>query len=147
MNHSTFRLLSLSVLVIFFTAGCATTRAHKPDASGDPQRQIADLQAQLMAKDQEITDLRYQLESSRGALPETNFSSGNTGDPKKILRVSGVSGAEVQRALLRAGLDPGPIDGKLGKKTRLAVKAFQRKHGLTADGVVGDKTWSALRAY
>ena len=146
--------MSRSILAtwIFFIAaaalasGCATTRAHKPDAAQDPQHQVSDLQNQLMAKDQEIADLKYQLESSRQALPAANFTS-SSGDPKNILRVSGVSETEVQRALLRAGFDPGPLDGKLGKKTRSAVKAFQRKHGLTADGVVGDKTWSALRAY
>ena len=34
------------------------------------------------------------------------------------------------------------VDGNFGSKT--AVKDFQRKHGLTADGVVGAKTWKAL---
>ncbi len=146
MKHPKLRFLSLLFLVSFLSAGCATTRAHKPDPGQDAQRQIADLQAQLMAKDQEITELKYQIDS-RQALPETNFSSGNTSDSKNILRVSGVSGEELQRALLRAGFDPGPIDGKLGKKTRLAVKGFQNKNGLTSDGVVGEKTWSALKAY
>ena len=36
------------------------------------------------------------------------------------------------------------IDGKFGAKTEAAVKAFQRAHGLTADGVVGAKTRKAL---
>ena len=35
-------------------------------------------------------------------------------------------------------------DGVFGAKTESAVKAFQRKKGLTADGVVGPKTWKAL---
>ena len=147
MNRSILSMAVLLSVVTLSTAGCATTRARKAEPAMDPQRQIGDLQAELMAKDQEITDLRMQLDSSRQALPETNFSSGNTADSKNILRVSGVSGDELQRALLRAGYDPGPIDGKLGKKTRSAVKAFQRKNGLTADGVVGDKTWSLLRSY
>lgn len=146
MSRFKSHLFIVPVAVLFFSSGCATTRAHKPDPAQDPQRQIADLQNQLMAKDQEITDLRYQLESSRQALPATNFSAASA-DGANILRVAGVSAIEVQRALLRAGLDPGPIDGKPGKKTRAAVKAFQRKHGLTADGVVGEKTWLALRAY
>jgi hypothetical protein len=145
MNRSALRLLALSFTTVFFASGCATTRAQRPPAE-DPQQQIADLQSQLIARDQEIADLKYQLESSRRALPETNFSAANS-DKLKLLRVAGVSGAELQRSLLRAGFDPGPIDGKLGKKTRAAVKAFQRKHGLTADGVVGEKTWSVLRSY
>lgn len=36
------------------------------------------------------------------------------------------------------------VDGSFGKATETAVKDFQKKHGLTADGVVGKKTWAAL---
>ena len=44
-------------------------------------------------------------------------------------------------AKIGAGLEP---DGVFGAKTEEAVKAFQKKHGLTADGVVGPKTWAAM---
>ena len=147
MKRSALQLLTFSTLTIFLASGCATTRAHKPDAAKDPQRMIADLQSQLVAKDQEIADLKYQVDSSQEAFPRTNFSSGNDSDRVNILRVAGVSGTQVQRALLRAGYDPGPIDGKLGKKTKSAVKSFQRKKGLKADGTIGEKTWSALKKY
>ena len=56
----------------------------------------------------------------------------------------GSSVVSVQKELKAAGISPGPIDGDFGKKTRAAVVAYQRKHHLTADGVVGAKTWSAL---
>ncbi len=36
-------------------------------------------------------------------------------------------------------------DGKFGANTETAVKNFQRSKGLAADGVVGPKTWAALR--
>lgn len=36
------------------------------------------------------------------------------------------------------------IDGDFGKDTEAAVKQFQQQHGLTADGIVGPKTWKAL---
>lgn len=35
-------------------------------------------------------------------------------------------------------------DGDYGTETLNAVKAFQKANGLTADGVVGEKTWKAL---
>jgi hypothetical protein len=37
-------------------------------------------------------------------------------------------------------------DGQFGPGTRSAVLAFQGNHGLTADGIVGPKTWAALFA-
>ena len=37
-------------------------------------------------------------------------------------------------------------DGKFGPLTEEAVKEFQEAHGLVADGIVGAKTWAALKA-
>jgi NlpC/P60 family/Putative peptidoglycan binding domain len=39
------------------------------------------------------------------------------------------------------------VDGEFGPRTRAAVLAFQRDHGLTPDGVVGRATWGALVTY
>jgi len=47
--------------------------------------------------------------------------------------------AFVQKVL---GLD---VDRIFGKQTKRAVKRFQRRHGLTADGIVGPATWAALK--
>jgi peptidoglycan hydrolase-like protein with peptidoglycan-binding domain len=39
------------------------------------------------------------------------------------------------------------VDGLFGPQTTQAVKAFQSRHNLIADGVVGPKTWTALLRY
>ena len=134
-------LLALTLHV----TGCATARPRRPETTA-PQvnPQVTELENQLQAKDQQIQDLQYQLEQSR-RLSVTSYSSPASGSSSKI-RLSGVSVEDVQKALERAGFDPGPADGKYGIKTKAAVKAFQRARGLKADGIVGEKTWKLLQA-
>lgn len=59
----------------------------------------------------------------------------------------GSSGAQVrtiQDKLKRWGYYDGNVDGIFGSGTRKAVVAFQKKNGLTADGIVGPNTLRAL---
>src|SRR2546423_5966971 len=46
----------------------------------------------------------------------------------------------LQVALRAHGYDPGPIDGIVGPKTAGAVRAFQRRSGIHADGLAGPRT-------
>lgn len=50
----------------------------------------------------------------------------------------------VQTKLKRWGYYDGSVDGIYGSKTKKAVVYFQKKNGLTADGIVGKKTFAAL---
>ena len=54
--------------------------------------------------------------------------------------------AEIQGILERLGYDLGScgVDGDFGRMTEKAVKAFQKDHGLTVDGICGPKTWKEL---
>jgi peptidoglycan hydrolase-like protein with peptidoglycan-binding domain len=54
---------------------------------------------------------------------------------------------DVQQFLSSNGFNPGPIDGQTGPKTKNAVIEFQKEIGLLADGMVGNKTKDAMRAY
>lgn len=54
---------------------------------------------------------------------------------------------KVQAGLKNAGYYTGAVDGKIGSKTREAIKAFQTANGLKADGVVGPGTWEKLKKY
>jgi len=50
----------------------------------------------------------------------------------------------VQTALLAKGHNPGPVDGAFGNDTEFAIKQFQRRVRLAADGIVGPATAKAL---
>ena len=53
---------------------------------------------------------------------------------------AGAKGDAVKVWQIIVGVYP---DGVFGTKTERATKEFQRKHNLTVDGIVGDKSWSA----
>jgi peptidoglycan hydrolase-like protein with peptidoglycan-binding domain len=49
-----------------------------------------------------------------------------------------------QQALKDKGHDPGPIDGRMGPKTRAALKDFQKAQGLKASGQLDSETMAKL---
>jgi murein L,D-transpeptidase YcbB/YkuD len=53
--------------------------------------------------------------------------------------------ANAQAALLQLGYKVGKVDGKSGPKTMAAVKAFQKKQGLKADGKIDATLLEQLR--
>ena len=57
---------------------------------------------------------------------------------------SGSDVTKIQKKLIQYGYMTGAADGRYGEKTRDAVRWFQRKNGLTADGRVGPATAAAL---
>ena len=72
----------------------------------------------------------YQINSAYAAV----IKQGSTGATVKT----------IQQKLKNWGYYTGAVDGIFGAKTTAAVKAFQKKNGLTADGVVGSNTLKAL---
>ena len=80
------------------------------------------------------------------ALP--NGITGNVPKTHPTLR-KGMKGSDVremQEKLLKCGeaLPKYGADGDFGKETLNAVKSFQKKHGLTVDGICGRQTWGML---
>ncbi len=140
------RFIVYLLAFVMVLSGCATTRAKKPDEKAEMNSQIQAMQNELQAKDQQILDLQAQLDSAQNSLDNSGvYSSKKSAKGSSYIRVSGVTVTDVQKALERAGLDPGPVDGRLGKRTKSALKAFQRRNNLRADGIVGEKTWALLQ--
>ena len=59
---------------------------------------------------------------------------------------SGETVKSVQTKLKALGLYSGEITGNVGSKTEAAIKAFQLKYGLTADGIAGPQTLAKIDA-
>ncbi len=57
---------------------------------------------------------------------------------------SGARVTEIQTRLKNWGYYDGAVDGVYGSRTEAAVRWFQRKNGLTADGQAGPQTLAAL---
>ena len=49
-----------------------------------------------------------------------------------------------QEALKTQGFDPGPIDGRMGPRTRAAVNDYQRKNDIPVTGMLDDTTMTKL---
>lgn len=77
----------------------------------------------------------YKVESDNArTVAVAVISQGSRGETVKL----------IQQKLKRWGYYNGAIDGIYGSATKKAVKNFQSKNGLTADGIVGNKTLAAL---
>lgn len=68
-------------------------------------------------------------------------------DPLRYYSSTSEGVKELQQALKNAGFDPGPIDGKIGSKTKKAIIDFQSAKGLSDNGTVDSKTLKALSKY
>lgn len=138
----------LSILVIFLVAlsGCATSRKQKDLEIQGLRNQITVLETQLQTKEDEISSLKESLarQEQEKEAPVVKQVSKNKiiGEAKSRPNVK-----QVQIALKNAGFDPGLLDGKMGKRTTDAIKAFQRAQNLPVDGKVGRETWSLLKEY
>jgi peptidoglycan hydrolase-like protein with peptidoglycan-binding domain len=51
---------------------------------------------------------------------------------------------QAQQALKDKGVDPGPIDGVNGPKTRAAVRQYQEQNHILANGRLGGQTYESL---
>lgn len=105
------------------------------DVNGDGRITIGDLTKAVMrsAKGARWSEMLVRLGLEKPNMPIVN----------------GIDGAidtveEMQYALTKLGFELGAIDGIVGKRTRDAARAFQKRAGLAVDGIIGPKTIAAL---
>ena len=81
----------------------------------------------------------------KSAVPQAYTSSccisGITGEDPETAEIR-----EVQSLLATLGYDPGPIDGKPGRQTTAAIRRFQSRYGLAANGRISPELVKGLWA-
>jgi peptidoglycan hydrolase-like protein with peptidoglycan-binding domain len=77
--------------------------------------------------------------STKSDSPKTDSPKSDEDINMKTIK-KGSTGKAVKVWQLIVGVS---TDGDFGSATESATKKFQKAHGLTADGIVGNKTWKA----
>ncbi len=157
------------LLLVVSLIGCTST-TRQSSSVGNLQIKVSHLEKMIESRDQEISSLKFELDeiASQVESLETFQLDGSVEeyDAKEsfmlektkrlepirtiksegIIRVS-VKAGKVQEALKSAGYYNGKVDGKIGSKSKKAIKEFQEDHDLKADGIIGKKTWAEMKLY
>ena len=136
MKARLFLILASSIMLI----GCAT---QNQSMLSHLQMRVGELERQLELKDEQLKDLRYEIKDLsydidrfKSRLPdkqkvqskalESPVKKSKSETDRRIIRVS-ANVSEVQTALKSAGFYDGPVDDKIGAKTRSAIADFQKR--------------------
>lgn len=115
------------------------------------------LLSRVRSVQQNLKGLGYYKGAVDGSYGDGTRSSVINYQANKSLWQDGVAGAgtrsrlsgevsNVQSLLKQKGYYTAAVDGQFGQGTRTALIAFQRQNGLTADGVAGPRTITALNS-
>jgi peptidoglycan hydrolase-like protein with peptidoglycan-binding domain len=130
--------LGLAAAGIFVLSGCATMGKNDELSNQGLRNKVSALETQLTEKDNEISALKDELARKQ---QDAGADLQGAAEPKRI------DAKMIQTALKNAGYFQNEIDGKMGRKTRLAVREFQKANNLHVDGRVGKNTWILLKEY
>ena len=126
------------LLVIVFIALCLTGCATQKNKDLESQR----LRNQITALNAQIQTNQAQTEEAVAPQIKPVEAIKTDAEVKYPPTVR-----QIQTALANAGYDPGKVDGKIGEKTRKAIRRFQKDHKLQVDGKINKKTWNVLKEY
>jgi len=147
----------IAIPIAFLLIGCATASSKRLNSL---ETKVGALEAKVDSLEQRQSAIESQTGEARQSLgyltgkvnshgPSTivvTSAKGNKGYLYKSGKKS-LTHKDIQLALKNAGFYNGPIDGKIGKQTKKAIREFQSANGLKADGIVGPKTRNLLLQY
>ncbi len=132
------RLVAAAGLVVIGGLGAAACTASGADEAGSTTSTSAASTSTSRATSTTAPS------TTTTAPPETTTSEA----PPSDVLAEGAQGPRVeqlQQRLTELRYDPGAVDGKFGTATTQAVWAFQKLHGLAADGVVTLGVWALMQ--
>ncbi len=144
--------LIYTVLICFAVmalSGCGTAQKKYHEEISGIKTKVETLESRVEGVEMKQAESE-RMAAERAQMAEEFKSDGMTASNIDIKPRSDKSKArvkEIQAALKNAGYYNGKVDGIKGRATRRAIRAFQKANGLTADGVVGNKTWESLSKY
>ncbi len=81
-----------------------------------------------------------------GPITWINIDEADQSEPVLKKGSKGLPVRRLQKRMQLAGFEIPEVNGRFGPKTEAAVKTLQEQAGLTADGIVGPKTWAVVNA-
>jgi len=153
MKRISFIFLALIIFLGLNISGCSSAQKKLSEEVKGIKTRVDTLETRVegveakqvetervtMEQAQKVEEINVQTTRASG---KTNVGIKHKNSPQSKERTR-----EIQTSLKNAGFYKGEIDGVKGRKTRSAIRKFQRANGLNADGVVGKKTWEALSKY
>jgi murein L,D-transpeptidase YcbB/YkuD len=143
--------------LVLMLVGCSTVTSKRINSL---ETKVGALEAKVDSVEQRQSAIEGQTGESRESVgylkgkvdsrgPSTVVVTGAQGNEEYLYKSGkkSLTHKDIQLALKNAGFYNGPIDGKIGRNTKKAIKELQKANGLRADGKVGPKTKSLLLQY
>lgn len=149
MEKISLKNLLIVLCVLVAATGCVSNKRHNREV-GMLQSQVNTLASEVSRIDSQVSQPKHGFMEAFSPRKEKEPAPSASYVSTAMYRTpSGfeVPSADVQRALKGAGFYDGDVDGKIGPKTRDAIREFQRANNLEPDGVCGRKTWDLLKSY
>ena len=145
MNISYVAMTAIVAAAMLTAQGCGKDADKKQKfVVGDDMMNLTEADTMLSGSADEAVEL---VDNGQQAATDLAVEVPVTETPASAAPVMGDTPEDqaIQAALKDLGLYTGDIDGKIGPKTRAAIREFQSQNGLVVDGKVGPKTWTALK--
>lgn len=141
--------IALVMVVAFAVSGCSSVPKKTREEMTGIKTRVDTLESKVgeMETKQAYTERATQEQAAAiEEMKSVKMANTNISTKPRGAR-AGARMKEIQQCLKNANFYDGTVDGIKGGKTRKAIKDFQKANGLTADGLVGKKTWEALGKY